>query len=120
MKTEAYKSHDGTLFEFNDPVIAEFCFVSEKERSGRLVQVRQGVGQFGSDLYFLRRRDGSLMTFENAWLKHYAGNIPVGIDQPGDTYTIRGEWPESGFIIEKPKQPDSPVQSFSMIITQPT
>ena len=106
-------------FKFNQRVIAESVLGSVEQRAGRLLQIRKGVGAFGSDVYFIRKKDGGLGTFENVRLLRYHGEIPVN---PGDaedaTYTIKGDYPEVGFIIDEPKQPDSENQSFSMVITK--
>lgn len=65
-----YTAYNGKSFRFNDHVCVEMLFgVPDEERTGRLVQVRKGCGQFGSDLYFIRLRDESLMTFENAMIR---------------------------------------------------
>jgi len=117
------------VFKFNDHVVAEMLVgVCDEKRSGRLVQVRRNCGQFGSNVYLIRLRDGTLMTFENVMIRHaddsrfetafYRSNgltPPTVHEQPineMDTeqteYTIRGSWPETGFIIDKPAQPETP------------
>lgn len=127
----------GREFRFNDHVCIEMLLgIPIERRTGRLVQVRKGCGQFGSDIYFIRLRDGSLMTFQNALIRHvddeqfvdafYRSNgkaAPEIPDQPDDfgdsvdeTYTIQGEWPETGFIVASPKQPRIP-GCFSMTIS---
>jgi hypothetical protein len=87
---------------------------------GRLVQVRVGCGAFGSDVFFLRMPDGGLQTFSNEWLRPTNADIPA---DPADaldvTYTILGEWPEVGFVVEQPKQPKQG-GSFTMLIKQNT
>jgi hypothetical protein len=113
--------------------------VSDERRTGRLIQIRKGSGAFGSDKYLIRLRDGSLMCFENVLLRHadderfveafYRSNgmtPPTIPDQPpfeGDSeqteYLIAGGFPETGFIIDKPKGPASATQSFAMLIVQP-
>jgi hypothetical protein len=139
--SNAYKSERGRTFNFNDHVCVEMLMgVPDDKRTGRLVQVRKGVGSFGSDLLFIRCRDGSLRTFENVMVRHvsdkdfehafYISNgqtPPVIPEQPVSEsdaedvpYTIGEDWPETGFIIEHPKQPKSGHQSFSMVITQGT
>lgn len=130
-----YTCSFGKTFEFNDHVCVEMLMgVPDEKRTGRLVQVRKGVGAFGSDIYFIRLRDGSLMTFENVQVRHvgdkqfenafyisHGRQPPVIPEQPPDpidstdvVYSIRNEWPEVGFIIENPKQPESETQSFSI------
>lgn len=129
----------GKEFRFNDHVCIEMLMgVPIEKRTGRLVQVRKGCGQFGSCIYFLRMRDGSLATFENAMIRHvddeqfvdafYRLNgkeapvipdqAPVDSDSETATYTIGGEWPETGFIVDAPKQPETP-GCFSMAISSP-
>ena len=88
-----------------------------EERTGRLVQVRRGCGQFGSDAFFVRRRDGSLQSFENVAIRHYSGDLPtLTEDSTEQEYTLRGAWPETGFIIEEPSQPETP-GAFAITIT---
>lgn len=127
-------------FKHNDHVVAELMHpnVGIDDRSGRLVQIRKGAGAFRSDLYFIRLRDGRLITIENVLLRKVGDrsfedafyrmngcNPPVIPDQPineSDTldaaYTIKGNWEETGFIIENPSQPPSQMQSFGMMITK--
>lgn len=133
-----YKFRDRE-FRFNDHVVAEMMIgVAIEDRTGRLVQVRVGTGPFGTDQYFIRRRDQSLMCFANVLLRHVGdkgfedafyrgnGNEPPAIpEQPawdGDTeateYSLSERYPETGFLIEKPRQPDDPQQSFGMIVTK--
>jgi hypothetical protein len=86
----------------------------------------------------MRLRDGSLETFENALIRHVGdkrfedafyranGLTPPVIpeqeinedDSETVTYTIQHKWPETGFIIEKPSQPETP-GSFTMAIYSP-
>lgn len=138
-ETPRYISHDGKRFEFNDLVVVECLLgVPDEKRIGRLVQVRKGAGAFKSDLLILRLRDGSLMSYHNALLRsaddnkfedafyrsngrtpplvHKADSYPS--DGPDEEYTLNDQWPERGFIIESPKQPDHATQSFSMMIAQ--
>jgi hypothetical protein len=121
--------HRGEDFKFNDHVYMEAVIAPEEKRSGRLVQVRKGCGQFGSDLYFVRLRDNSLMTFENVFMRHVDdekfeeawyvcnGREPPKIppqqinedDSPNVQYSMAGGlYPEIGFIIENPQQPQTP------------
>ena len=129
----------GKEFRFNDHVCIEMLMgVPIEKRTGRLVQVRKGCGQFGSNIYFVRLRDGKLMTFENALIRHvdderfvdsfYRFNgqpAPVIPEQAPDetdsvtaAYSIGGKWPETGFIVDAPKQPETP-GCFSMAISSP-
>jgi hypothetical protein len=125
-------------FVFNNHVCIEMLMgVPDEKRTGRLVQVRRGVGAFGSDIFILRLRDGNLASFENALVRHvndrrfedafYCSNgknpplIPEqSIDENDSTdveYTIANKWPEKGFLVVQPNQPPSSKQSFAMMIT---
>jgi hypothetical protein len=138
MSTE-YTSHYGKIFRFNDHICVEMLMgVSDEKRTGRLIQVRKGVGAFGSDLYLVRLRDESLMSFHNVMIRRvddkrfefafYTSNgvqapvIPPQLVYPSDSpemeYTIRDEWPEIGFIVDNPKQPKYGQQMFGMRITR--
>jgi hypothetical protein len=129
----------GKEFRFNDHVCVEMLMgVPIEKRTGRLVQVRKGCGQFGSCIYFLRMRDGSLATFENVMIRHVddeqfvdafyrlngkeapviPAQAPADSESETSTYTIGGEWPETGFIVGAPKQPET-TGSFSMVISSP-
>lgn len=131
--------HDGKEFRFNDHVCIEMLMgVLDEKRTGRLVQVRKGCGQFGSCVFLVRLRDGSLAAFENAMIRHasdkrfedafYRSNgkqPPVIPDQPENAadsetecYGIAGKWNESGFIVENPSQPQTP-GAFSIMVYAP-
>jgi len=118
----------GKEFNFNDHVYGELMIGPDEKRSGRLVQVRKGCGQFGSNVYFIRLRDGSLMTWENVMIRRvddqgfieafYLTNdrtppeVPAQSIDEADSesveYTIAGEYPEIGFIVDAPRQPQTP------------
>lgn len=116
---EVYRSY-GKEFRFNDTVkCVTLSLWKQKPIIGRLVQVRIKCGQFGSDIYFLRMDGGGLETFENEMIEHVVADIPKGPDSITDTYSIKGDWEETGFIVEKPKQPETP-GSFSIAICSPT
>jgi len=129
----------GKKFYFNDHVCVEMLMgVPDEKRTGRLVQVRKGVGDFCSDIFLIRLRDETLMSFHNVMIRHAddkgfveAFYISNGVKPPAipeqpifeedsteTEYTLNNGWPETGFIIEKPKQPESDRQSFGMIVTQ--
>lgn len=132
-------THQGKRYAFNDLVVMECVIgIPDERRIGRLVQVRKGVGQFGSDLYFIRLRDGGLVTFENVLMRRaddkqfedafyrlgQRREPPTIHPQPpfdGDSeqveYTITNKWPETGFIIEKPKQPER-LGAFAITVLQ--
>lgn len=120
---------NGDTFRFNDHVVVEMLFgVPDEKRTGRLVQVRKNCGQFGSHVYLIRVRDGELKTFENVMIrhsndKHFERNFYINngmtppivpeqdedeLDTENTEYTICDKWPETGFIIENPKQPEDP------------
>lgn len=133
-----YRNDHGKEFSFNDLICIEMLMgVPDEKRIGRIVQVRKGVGAFGSDIYLIRLRDGSLVCFENVLMRraddhlfedafyHMNGKNPPLIpehtiinelDSPDEIYSIGTKWPEIGFVIEKPNQPESETQSFSMTI----
>lgn len=138
IEEQVYRTDWGREFRFNDHVCVEMTIgVPDEKRIGRLIQVRKGVGAFGSDLIFIRLRDGELASFENAMIRgafdkrfedafyRMNGKEPPVIppqepsedDSPTQEYTIQGKWPETGFIIERPSQPNSNVQSFAMMVT---
>lgn len=50
---------------FGQFVVTGMSFQPLIQRVGYCVQVRRGVGQFGSDMVFLRHADGSLCQHEN-------------------------------------------------------
>lgn len=136
---QVYKSYDGKEFRFNDLVCIEMLMgVPDEKRTGRLVQVRKGCGQFGSCVFLVRLRDGSLAAFENAMMRHandkrfedafYRSNgkqPPAITNQPLDSadsekeaYSIGEKWPETGFIIDNPDQPQTP-GCFSIAVLSP-
>ena len=126
----------GYEFRFNDYVIIESLIgVSDEDRVGRLVQVRKCCGQFGSDVFLVRLANGKLATFENVMILpascaakregFYTCMAPPKIPGQGvcdsdstDTeYSIEQSYPETGFIIESPSQPETPGSSFAITIT---
>jgi hypothetical protein len=137
MATNEEYERRGKTFRFGDHVCAEAIIAADEKRTGRLVQVRIGAGAFGSDIYLIRLRDGILMSFENVSLRHADDKEfeksfyllrddepPVIPDQEmldQDTeeteYSIIDNYPETGFIIHEPLQPNSSLQSFGMTIT---
>lgn len=106
-----YKDHLNREFRHNDVVECTCVFLPRNEAVGRLLQVRRGKGQFGSDIFLVRRRDGSLMSFENVGLQHASDDIPINGDDTLDVkYTLQGQFPECGFIVDEPKKPAAPSQ----------
>jgi hypothetical protein len=119
--TDCYEGDWGRVFRFNDLVEMQATFQGPEDTIGRLVQVRKGCGQFGSDVYFIRRKSGKLISWENSSMRKYEGPIAVDID-PTDSvnveYTVSGgKFPEKGFIVEKPAQPQTPPELFSIMIS---
>lgn len=130
--------HRGQEFSFGELVVMEAVLIPDADRIGRLVQIRKGAGAFGSDIFIIRRESGALITCENVWMRkandatfedsysRVNGKEPPPIpdiplleqDTQETEYSIADKYPETGFIIEQPKQPDSPTQSFGMIITK--
>ena len=110
---------DGKTFEFGDAVEVTCTLLPEHETMGRLVQVRKGVGQFGSDVYFVRLPNKRLVTFENVGLNHSFRDLPVfDGDSPEIEYTIKNEFIECGFVIEHPLQPQSESPMFGITVTK--
>ena len=106
-------------FRHNDVVKCTCVLLPREQAVGRLLQVRRGKGQFGSDIYLIRLADGSLRSFENVGLEHAIDSVPLNADDTTDVeYTIRGKFPESGFIIEEPRQPASPSPVFCVTISR--
>lgn len=137
--SEVYRNPEGREFRFNDLVVFEGLIATDEKRVGRIVQVRIGVGAFGSDMFLARLHNGALMSFHNVMIRHAGdkrfefayyesnGRTPPTVhpseeypkDEPGETYCLKGDHEETGFLIDQPSQPDDPTQSFAMrIVTQ--
>lgn len=88
-------------------------------RVGYVTQVRKGVGQFGSDLVFLRLANGRLMTHENQGFfclneEQEALARSVFEDLPEDEdyshgYTCVNKVHEIGFFIENSESTPTPI-----------
>ncbi len=136
--TDTYTSDSGRRFAFNEIVVVEMLLgVPAERRIGRLVQVRLGAGAFGSDLCFVRLRDGSLVTFENVLIRSARdrafeegfyrsnGTSPPAVgdesgypsDEPGATYLVRDGFPETGFVVAGASGPPARQQSFAITTT---
>lgn len=100
---------------FNNLVICatiRICgFMKDWETVGRLVQVRKSVGKFKTDLFFIRRFDGSLHSFENEavfpvkseFIDFYNSFFQTDyIDEENRTYYINNKKAKTGFIISRP------------------
>lgn len=81
---------------------------------GYVVQIRKGVGEFGSDQWFLRHPDGSLIRHENQSFKKinpsdedlirsWFDKEQLDEDMSNEVYTINRENEKSGFIIQRGK-----------------
>ena len=119
--SDVYKSMFGKEFRFNEPVEITSIPLPEKERIGRLIQVRKSCGAYGSDVFLVRKPDGGLQQFENVGIKKYTkAELPVDDhDSVEDEYTIEGgQFGETGFVIDNPKQPQSYSPPFSIAVTQ--
>jgi len=106
-----YKNMTGEEFKFNDTVK---CVCTKVV--GNLVQVRKGCGQFGSDVYFIRKFDGGLQSVENEWIQKIDLKNPQELEEPNLEYTMNGEFPETGFLIDNPKGWERKDASFSIAI----
>jgi hypothetical protein len=97
---------------------------------GRVVQIRTGCGQFGSDMYFLRLPDGTLLTSENqAYRKipdpfigdvesHFTTDIDYEKEGAEEGFTIGGKQLAIGFIVDGKDTKGTPDESFSIMIAQ--
>ena len=105
----------------------EYCFDNQ---FGRVVQIRSKCGQFGSDMYFLRLPDGTLMTAENQsyrqvpkhFLDDVESNFTTDISYEKDGfekgYSIGGDQLEIGFLVDGMNTKGTPNQHFAITITQ--
>ena len=96
---------------------------------GRVVQIRLGCGQFGSDMYFIRLCTGELITAENQSFRkvpekyielvesHFSTSMEYEKDGFEKGYTISGNQLEIGFIIDGKNTQGTPDESFSITIT---
>lgn len=95
----------------------------------RVVQIRIGCGQFGSDMYFLRMPSGKLMTAENQSFRaipkqHYNDveshfETDLSYEDAGfrEGYTVAdGKYLKIGFIIDEQDTPGAPDESFAITI----
>jgi len=87
-------------------------------------------------MFLIRARSGKMAWFHNVRLRRADDhafveafylrnfNVPPVVepesayptDEPGQTYTIGGEYPETGFVITDPRQPCSEQQTFAMMV----
>lgn len=97
---------------------------------GRVVQIRTGCGQFGSDMYFLRLPDGSLTTAENQSYQKIPDQFIADVERHFKTdmdfeneglekgYSISGKYLEVGFIVGGDNTTGKPDSSFTVSITK--
>lgn len=99
---KVHRNEMGFEFRFNDPVQVTLVFLPQEETIGHLVQVRKRRGQFGSDIYLVRKPNGRLQAFENVGLQPYAGTLPPVDKDDSEVvkYSIGNNFPEVGFLIE--------------------
>lgn len=93
---------------------------------GRVVQIRTKCGQFGSDMYFLRMPDGSLITAENQSYRkipeqfidevesYFETNLDDEKEGVEKGYSIGGKQEEVGYIISGENTSGSPDTHFSI------
>ena len=101
----------------------DYCFDNQ---FARVVQIRTGCGQFGSDMYFLRMPDGSLITAENQSYRKVPAKFMELIESYFETdidyedfelgYTKNGENLEVGFIVDGKDTQGTPDTPFSMVV----
>lgn len=114
-------SNCGKEFRFNDFVELRSINLPVERRCGRLVQVRKNCGAYGSDFFFVRLINGDLAPFENVAITTYQGDLlrvfPDSVDSVQEQYTYKGGlFPETGFLIDQPKEPMSKTLIFQMLI----
>ena len=108
---------DGMPYEFDSQFV-------------RVVQIRLGCGQFGSDMYFLRSPAGNLFTAENQSYRAIPPHFKDAIERHFETdlyyesmgfnqgYTLaEGNHLKVGFIIDDEDTPGTPDVPFSISIT---
>jgi len=93
---------------------------------GYPVQIRKGIGAFGSDIVLLRDSNGDLSSWENQGFlilneiqlslinPHFEEYVKEDKEYKGE-WTMRGKYPEIGWIVSKPKS--VPTESSSVEIT---
>ena len=133
MKDLIYTSQLGKKFMFNDPIKITMTFLEDAKVIGRLIQVRKGCGAFGSDVYLVRiAADERLASFSNAGIERYTDKeLPIiqddikegekdsiAMDSEDIAYSIQEEFYETGFIIEKPLQPEPDAPMIAMTVTE--
>lgn len=121
-------TQDSCKLKFGDFVISGLNTLGEQV-IGYVVQIRKKWGAFGSDMFFIREHDGSLLTHENqAFWKLTKTQMemvkPYFKDTPCDElngnkdleYTILNEQKASGFIVPEEGRPER-IDSCAFAIT---
>lgn len=108
--TELTMVRDFDESDFNKFIIVGFQpFLPIKSMIGRLVQVREEWGCFGSNQVFIREIDGKLQCHENQWFyKVPESFLPrlveifkdCQLDKKNTTYSLCGKQKRKGFIIK--------------------
>lgn len=118
-----FKAEDYQYGELVIPCFAGALNVPIERQICRVVQIRKEIGQFGSDLFFVRHADGSLMVWENQSFfrvkEKYVSRIEtiynqydaieIDDDEPGKSigYNYQGNKEFiKGFIIPSPYSKD--------------
>lgn len=114
-------------FLLNEIVVASCFRGMEKDidRVGRMVQIREKAGVWGTDIYLVRMTNGDLMRFENIafyklkpeFVSLYEGLFETSeLDPPNMEYLLSGKFPEAGFIVKNAECPNDIEDSFSLTI----
>ncbi len=115
--------------DFNKYIVVGFQpSLSTKSMIGRLVQVREEWGCFGSNQIFIREFDGQLQCHENQWFYKVPDSFKTRLDEifkdgfwdtENITYSLRNKQKRRGFIIKsKVKEGKStPMRDVKIAIT---
>ena len=126
-KIEQYEIVCSLPFGFNDKDNKNIL-----DYIGYIVQIRVGVGAFGSEICFMRKLDGELITWENQGFLGLSENqskianvifqelIEEEKRNKHIGYTINGLNPKTGFIIEKSQDEKQNNSSSTIKITKKT
>ncbi|MEG1290434.1 MAG: hypothetical protein RSE25_09425 [Bacteroidales bacterium] len=86
--------------DFIIPFAAEFLGITVERQICRVVQIRKEIGQFGSDKFFVRHADGSLLVWENQHFykvkEEYTSQIETLYNQH-DAIEIDDDKPDVGY-----------------------
>jgi len=97
---------------------------------GRLIQVRKKSGAYGSDTVLIRESDGILRSYHNMGFFTVSDEfLPLyekamkrvdekNADKEGDEYTIEGNNPAVGFVVNDLDDTDGKIYSFALTITK--